>query len=122
MYTGGAYHSNSLAMSDVDKNILRRLVEKDLLDLESLIEKGVIEALGHLYQQGLEEAEGMPSQEVKRARLVALERDFKLPALQYLALGQVNIHAPEYAEGLIAFYEKRYPDALNRRNVPSRSR
>ena len=69
--------------------------------------------LGSLYQKGLSDVERMESSVAREKRLKDLEKDYRDPALQLLRQSKgAWAHAPEFVEGLIAFYEKRYGEAL----------
>ncbi|RYZ38735.1 MAG: serine/threonine protein kinase [Myxococcaceae bacterium] len=71
--------------------------------------------LGHLYQDGLREAERLRGPEQREARLAELRRQCREPALEYLSQSQgANVASPEYMASLIAFYEDRLDDALAR--------
>ncbi|WP_242592515.1 serine/threonine-protein kinase [Corallococcus exiguus] len=71
--------------------------------------------LGHLYQDGLREAERLRGPEQREARLGELRRRYREPALAYLHESQgANVASPEYVAALIAFYEDRLDDALAR--------
>ncbi|AEI62805.1 protein kinase domain-containing protein [Corallococcus macrosporus] len=71
--------------------------------------------LGHLYQDGLREAERLRIPERREARVAELRRLYRDPALEYLRQSQgANVSSPEYLAALIAFYEDRLDDALAR--------
>ncbi|WP_426756935.1 protein kinase domain-containing protein [Myxococcus sp. Y35] len=71
--------------------------------------------LGHLYQDGLREAERLRTPERREARLAELRRAYRDPALEYLRQSEgANVSSPEYLAALIAFYEDRLDDALAR--------
>jgi predicted Ser/Thr protein kinase len=68
--------------------------------------------LGHLYQDQLLEAERLRSIEERRRDIQVRYRD---PALEWLRRSEgADVHATEYVEALIAFYEDRFDDALAR--------
>lgn len=71
--------------------------------------------LGELYQEGLEASRGEVEEEAHRKKIEEMEREFKVPALEYLNLSRgVQVESPEFVEALIAYYEKRYADALKK--------
>jgi serine/threonine-protein kinase len=69
-------------------------------------------SLSALYKKALESTKRIENAEKRKARIAAIEADYKAPALQHLraALGD-SIEAPAYVEGLIALYEGRHEDA-----------
>lgn len=69
--------------------------------------------LAERYRQELESAERLASPAAQARRHRELERDFRDPALMYLAQGRsAPVQAPEQVEALIAFLEGRYEAAL----------
>lgn len=69
--------------------------------------------LGALYQQGLQEAYRISNKELQAARKKEVEQQLREPALTYLRTGRSpRTVSPEFGEGLIAFYEARYGDAI----------
>lgn len=70
------------------------------------------QVMGVLYQKALIDSEQIENREVREARKQESEKRFKAPAIEFLkkAIGYVEL--PEYVEGLIAFYEARYDEAL----------
>jgi len=73
------------------------------------------QALGALYRRELEAADGIGLRAAREARRREIQAAFRDPAVSYLRQGAGSDLAPaEYVEGLLAFYEKRYPDALER--------
>ena len=72
-------------------------------------------AYGALYQKGLDELQQIGSPELRSSRRAELVRLFRDPALHYLRMtDEDGAEAPEYVEGLIAFYEQRYDEALDK--------
>jgi serine/threonine-protein kinase len=72
-------------------------------------------AYGALYQKGLDELQQISNPELRSSRRAELERLFRDRALHYLRLAdEQGDAAPEYVEGLIAFYEQRYDEALDK--------
>jgi len=66
-----------------------------------------------LYRKALEEVQQIDNEELRKLRTKEVERGFRQPALQYLkASNGVELEAPEYLAGLIAFLDKRYDEAL----------
>ncbi|WP_225409656.1 serine/threonine-protein kinase [Stigmatella hybrida] len=69
--------------------------------------------LGHLYQEGLLEAEHLRSPQMRESRRRNVENQYRAPALEYLRQSQgTEVPSPEYVTALIAFYEGRFEDAL----------
>lgn len=70
-------------------------------------------ALGELYRKALESTKRIENAEKRRARVAAIEAEYKEPALLHLraALG-ARLEVPAYVEGLIALYEGKNSDAL----------
>jgi tetratricopeptide (TPR) repeat protein len=68
---------------------------------------------GNLYQRALEDAQRIALPELREARERQAEATFRAPALAYLkrAHGAVA-ETPDYPQGLIAFYEGRWSEAL----------
>ena len=68
---------------------------------------------GKLYQKELDNVETIRNKEVREARRKEIEKKYRIPAVSYLRLSNAaQTAAPEYAEGLIDFYEKRFDQAL----------
>lgn len=69
-------------------------------------------SLSELYRSALQKTKRIENAEQRRARVAAIEDEYKVPMLQHLraALGG-SIEAPAYVEGLIAFYEGRHDEA-----------
>lgn len=71
--------------------------------------------LAALYQQELEKAERISDEQQRTLRIQQIEREFRDPALAALkANHDLKIELPEYVEGLIAFCEKHYEQALQK--------
>lgn len=68
--------------------------------------------LGKLYQRQLESVQWEKNPELKAAKKKEAEKEFKDPAVSYLSQARGYLETPGYAEALIAFYEKRYDQAL----------
>lgn len=70
-------------------------------------------ALGELYKKALEATRRIENAEQRRARVAAIEAEYKEPALRHLraALG-ARLEVPAYVEGLIALYEGKNEAAL----------
>jgi serine/threonine-protein kinase len=69
--------------------------------------------LAEIYRREREAADGIGSRELREARQKEIQEKYRDPATSYLrqsAGGQLAV--PEYAEGLLAFCEKRYDQAL----------
>ena len=66
-------------------------------------------ALGALYHRERETVDGIGSKELREARRREIQEKYRDPATFYLRQsGGSDQAVPEYAEGLLAFYEKRY--------------
>jgi serine/threonine-protein kinase len=70
-------------------------------------------ALGELYKKALEATKRIVNSEQRKARVAAIEAEYKEPALRHLraALG-ATLEVPAYVEGLIALYEGKHDEAL----------
>ncbi|MEW6366328.1 MAG: protein kinase [Acidobacteriota bacterium] len=69
--------------------------------------------LGAIYQRELDEADRIPNKPQRDARRKKLDTLYRAPALEMLRNGRgYESGSVEYGEALIAFYEKRYPEAL----------
>ena len=69
--------------------------------------------LAEIYRREREAVDGIGSRELREARRKEIQEKYRDPATSYLrqsAGGQLAV--PEYAEGLLAFCEKRYDQAL----------
>jgi len=72
-------------------------------------------ALGEVYRKALEATRRISDPERKKARIQQIEADYRDPALQHLrAAAGADLEAPEYVEGLIAFYEGKHDEALKK--------
>jgi len=71
-------------------------------------------ALGEIYKKELADTKRIEG-ERKKQRIAEIEAFYKAPSLVHLkaALGG-SLEAPSFAEGLIAFYEGRFEEALNK--------
>ena len=71
--------------------------------------------LGRQYQEKLLEAERIPSTDQREARKKDLESTLRAPALTYLRQARgSDVPSPAYLEALMAFYEGRLDEALDR--------
>lgn len=71
--------------------------------------------LGHLYQQELESIQAFEKPAQRKEKIKDIEQKYREPALNFLRLSQGSqSESKEYAEGLIAYYEKKYPEALQK--------
>ncbi len=71
-------------------------------------------ALGLLYQKEFEQSRLIEDPTQQMARQSELGKDLRDPALDYLKAGSgSSAESPAYNRALIAYYEKRYPEALN---------
>lgn len=72
-------------------------------------------ALGELYQRELLQVQRLGSKELKEARTEELQRLYREPALRFLAEARRStVQSPDYLEGLLAYYEDRLDEALDR--------
>ena len=73
-------------------------------------------ALGELYQQGLAELERFERRSEQLALRRKLETKYRDPALAVLrrARGQLTGETPGFVEALLAFYERRFAEAISR--------
>jgi len=74
-------------------------------------------ALGHtlgvLYRMELEEAEQMSGKQMRDFRKKQIEKEFRDRAIHYInESGGIWSESPAYVRGILAFYQKRYEDAL----------
>jgi eukaryotic-like serine/threonine-protein kinase len=74
-------------------------------------------SLAMLYQQKMDEAEQVYNKEQKKQRKMELEKQYRLPAVQYIQKGANVSESPEYVQAIVAFLGKQYPDALNKARV-----
>jgi tetratricopeptide (TPR) repeat protein len=71
--------------------------------------------LGHLYQNELTRVEQIGNKEEREARLKQIETELRDPAVRNLQLSRGRaFESPEYAEALIAYYGKKYDEALKK--------
>ncbi|MCP4153807.1 MAG: protein kinase, partial [bacterium] len=69
--------------------------------------------LGELYFRESEKADRIENKELKENRRKRIEQVYREPAVRFLRIGaQIQDEYKEYIEALIAFYEKKYPIAL----------
>lgn len=71
-------------------------------------------SLAMLYQEKLREAEQLYSNDQLSQRKLELEKQYRLPAQQYIQRGANASEAPEYVQAMLSFLEKQYPEALNK--------
>lgn len=70
--------------------------------------------LGREYEQALADARQIDEESLRQAELTEIERTYRDPALRRLREGSSSgVETPLYVEGLIAFYEERFDDALD---------
>jgi serine/threonine-protein kinase len=71
--------------------------------------------LSEIYRREREAADGIGSRELREARRREIQEKYRDPATSYLRQSTGSqLAVPEYAEGLLAFCEKRYEQALAR--------
>lgn len=102
-----------LALEDPDKAYehlaAARSAEYASPDLDYALGK----TLGELYRRGLDNAKRIQNKEEQKAEIARLEVTYRDPALIHLrAALPAQIEVSAYAEGLIAYYEGKYEDAL----------
>lgn len=73
--------------------------------------------LALLYQKELERADRIPGKKDRDEKKQSIDKEFKEPALHLIAEGRSAVEAAEYVEGLIAFLEKQYDEALHKTAV-----
>jgi len=72
-------------------------------------------ALGEIYQKELEEAERIANKELRESRKKELGRLYREPAISLLSSTRnLQMESADYAEALIAFYDRQYPKALEK--------
>lgn len=77
--------------------------------------------LGAIYQAELENVQRISDAELRETERRKIEQKFREPALQYLRNSHgAETGSPDYAEGLIAFYEKKYDRALEKSSTALR--
>lgn len=73
------------------------------------------QVMGGLYQKALEEASRITNDEIRIAKEREIEKEYRDPALEYLRKSKIlSTVSTSYIEGLIAFYEKKYDQALEK--------
>jgi serine/threonine-protein kinase len=71
------------------------------------------QTLGSLYQRELEAAERISDKARREARTAVLQSELRDPALRALEASRgLELESPEYAEALVALYERRYEQAI----------
>ncbi len=69
--------------------------------------------LGNIYQKALSDADQIQDKEQRESKMREIEKEYRNPAVTYLQKSKNYEEASsEYVEGLIAFYQKKYDDAL----------
>jgi serine/threonine-protein kinase len=104
-----------LALKDYDKarEHLERAWQDGYRDGEVAYALG--QTLGSLYQRELELAERISDKDKREERKRQLEREYRDPALARLREArELQLDSRAYAEALVAFYEKRYDEALSK--------
>jgi serine/threonine-protein kinase len=72
---------------------------------------------GELYQRQLQTLGLISNTQSRENRQKEIERQYRDPALRYLRIAKgVHFESTHYAEGLVAFYEKKYDLALRKAN------
>jgi serine/threonine-protein kinase len=69
--------------------------------------------MGVLYHEALQETAQIGSQQLREAHREEIEKAYLEPAIRHLREGSgAEMESPEFVAGLLAYYEKRYDDAL----------
>lgn len=72
-------------------------------------------ALGEIYQRELEEAERIANKELRESRKKELGKLYREPAISLLSSTRnLQMEAADYAEALIAFYDRQYSKSLEK--------
>jgi predicted Ser/Thr protein kinase len=72
-------------------------------------------AEGRRFLQELDAVRTIRNRELREIQVREAERLYRTPALEHLRLGRLaRLDAPEYVEGLMALYEKRYDEGLRK--------
>ncbi|WP_437675776.1 protein kinase domain-containing protein [Sorangium sp. So ce131] len=78
-------------------------------------------ALGELCTRALEEAKRIEDPEKKKARVAAIEAEYREPALQHLRGSRgAEVESAAYVEGVIALHEGKYEEAVAKAREASR--
>ena len=102
-----------LTLGDLEKahTYLEKAWRSDYRQAEVAYTLGLV--LGQIYQGQLEELGGIKEEKLYNQRKREITLNYRFPALRYLELSQgVKLDTPLYIEGLIAFYDERFPKAL----------
>jgi len=79
------------------------------------VERALGRALGELYKKELEETYRIGDKKPRDERRAVLEKELLQPALRHLRAGSGDeLESEAYMEGLIAFYNKQYAEALEK--------
>ena len=70
--------------------------------------------MGIQYQRALRDAELIRNKVLREEQKAKLEKELRDPAVAYLKMARGGVESSAYVEGLLAFYENRYKDALNK--------
>lgn len=71
--------------------------------------------LGHLYQTEMKRVEQISNKDDREAKRKEIETQYRDPAVRYLKQSRgAAFETPAYAEALIAYYEKKYDEALKK--------
>lgn len=69
--------------------------------------------LGELYRQELEKSKHL-SEDQRKAKIIESEKQLRDPAIDHLRAAATGVESPAYVEGLLAFYEGKYDEALEK--------
>jgi serine/threonine protein kinase len=76
-------------------------------------------SLAMLYQLKLQEAEQTYGKERVDERKKELEKQYRVPAIQFIQQRTASFESPEYIEALLTFLAKQYPEALKKAEISS---
>lgn len=72
------------------------------------------QVLGFEYQRQLGTLDRYTNKEMRDAHRKEITAEFRDRAVEYLKRARGSVESPDYVEGLIALYEERYPEALQK--------
>jgi len=79
------------------------------------------QAVGELYRRAAEDLRSIEDANLRVAQQAEVERRYRRPLEGYLAAARgLQTEAPEYVEGLVAFYDRRFDDAIAKARTAAR--